>query len=336
MRNVSAEDGSLKVHIQSEVKKRDICVIGGTGFVGRHLVNQLVKQGCHVRLLTRHRERHRDLMVWPGVEMIEANVHDVQVLHKYFEGCGTVINLAAILNEKRHGDFHIVHVDLPRKIVQACMAHGVRRLLHMSALNANVRGLSHYLRSKGEGEGLVHSASTQGLQVTSFRPSVIFGPDDHLFNRFAQLLKRAPWVPVPCATTRFSPIFVGDVVHCFMIALQDRATLGQRYDLCGPQSYTLQQLMEYTAQVLGTHRTIIGLGRGASRVMAGLMEFFPGKPFTRDNYLSIKMDSVCPGEFPAVFGTHRTALEAVVPFYLDRRDQRARYYGYRRTAGRDS
>lgn len=325
----------MKVQIQSEIKKRDICVLGGTGFVGRHLVNQLVKQGCRVRLLTRNRERHRDLLVWPGVEMIEANIHDAQVLHKYFAGCGTVINLAAMLNEKRHGDFHIVHVDLPRKVVQTCMAHGVRRLLHMSALNANVRGLSHYLRSKGEGEGLVHSASTQGLQVTSFRPSVIFGPDDHLFNRFAQILKLAPLVPVPCAAARFSPIFVGDVVHCFMVALQEHATIGQRYDLCGPKSYTMQQLMEYTAQVLGLHRRIIGLGRASSRAMASIMEFFPGKPFTRDNYLSMKTDSVCQGEFPAIFGTHHTVLEAVVPTYIGHRDQRARYYDYRRSAGRD-
>lgn len=329
------EEFSLKVQIQSETKKRDICVLGGTGFVGRHLVNQLVKEGYRVRLLTRNRERHRDLLVWPGVEMIEANIHDAQVLHKYFDGCGTVINLAAVLNEKRHGDFHIVHVDLPRKVVQACMAQGVRRLLHMSALNANVRGLSNYLRSKGEGEGLVHSASAHGLQVTSFRPSVIFGPKDHLFNRFAQMLRFSPLVPVPCADARFSPIFVGDVAHCFMAALHDHVTIGQRYDLCGPNSYTLQQLMEYTAQVLGVHRRIIGLGPTASRVMASLMEFFPGKPLTRDNYLSMKIDNVCQGEFPAIFGTHRTTLEAVVPVYLDRRAQHSRYYDYRRHAGRD-
>ncbi len=329
------EEFSLKVQIQSEIKKRDICVLGGTGFVGRHLVNQLVKQGCRVRLLTRNRERYRDLLVWPGVEMVEANIHDAQVLHKYFEGCGAVINLAAILNEKRHGDFHIVHVDLPRKVIQACLAQGVKRLLHMSALNANVRGLSHYLRSKGEGEGLVHSSSTQGLQVISFRPSVIFGPDDHLFNRFAQILKLFPVVPVPCAAARFAPIFVGDVVHCFMVALQEHAAIGHRYDLCGPKSYTMQQLMEYTAQVLGLQRPVIGLGNVSSRLMASMMEFLPGKPLTRDNYLSMQTDSVCQGEFPAIFGTQRTALEAVVPVYLGHRDQRARYYDYRRMAGRD-
>lgn len=325
----------MKVQIQSEIKKRDICVLGGTGFVGRHLVNQLVKQGCRVRLLTRNRERYRDLLVWPGVEMIEANIHDAQVLHKYFEGCGAVINLAAILNEKRHGDFHIVHVDLPRKVIQACLAQGVKRLLHMSALNANVRGLSHYLRSKGEGEGLVHSASTQGLQITSFRPSVIFGPDDHLFNRFARILKLFPVVSVPCAAARFAPIFVGDVVHCFMVALQEHAAIGHRYDLCGPKIYTMQQLMEYTAQVLGLQRPVIGLGNVSSRLMAGIMEFLPGKPFTRDNYLSMQTDSVCQGEFPPIFGTQRTALEAVVPLYLGHRDQRTRYYDYRRMAGRD-
>lgn len=322
--------------VEPEIKKRNICVLGASGFVGRHLVNQLVKEGCRLRLIVRHPERHRDLTVWPGVEVVDADVHDPEALKRAFAGCDTVINLIGILNEDRKITFQAAHVDLPRKIVQACAAQGVARLLHMSALNADAaKGPSRYLRSKGEGEGIVHAASVQGLRVTSFRPSMIFGPGDHFFNRFATLLKLAPALPLACPEARFAPVYVGDVVHAFVTALRDKATAGERYDLCGPRSYTLRQLVEYAARVLGIDRTVIGLGDSLSRLMAGVMQFAPGKPLTPDNYLSMRVDSECKGEFPAVFGIQPTAIEAVVPFYLNKRDQRARYYDYRRVARRD-
>lgn len=322
--------------VEPEMKKRSICVLGASGFVGRHLVNHLVKEGCRLRLIVRHAERHRDLMVWPGVEVMEADVHDVEALKRGFKGCDTVINLVGILNENRKTSFQAAHVELPRKVVQACVARGVTRLLHMSALSADAaKGPSRYLRSKGEGEGVVHAASAQGLRVTSFRPSVIFGPGDHFFNRFAALLKLAPILPLACPDARFAPVYVGDVVHAFVTALRDKITVGQRYELCGPDSHTLKELVEYTARVLGVDRTIIGLGDALSRLMAGVMQFAPGKPLTPDNYLSMQADSECKGEFPTVFGIQPTAIEAVVPFYLNRRDQRARYYDYRRAARRD-
>ncbi|MEQ6342642.1 MAG: complex I NDUFA9 subunit family protein [Gammaproteobacteria bacterium] len=318
------------------MKKHMICILGGSGFVGRHLVNQLVKAGHHVRLITRRIERQRDLLIWPTVDVVEANIHDAQALHTHFAGCDTVVNLVAILNESKKTTFQTVHVDLARNVAQACLAQGVKRLLHMSALNADARqGASAYLRSKGEAEDVVHSASEQGLRVTSFRPSVIFGPNDHLFNRFAGLLRYAPLIPLACPDARFAPVYVGDVVHAFMVALDERATLGQRYDLCGPRTYTLEELMEYAASVIGVKRPIIGLGDTLSRIMAGIMEHAPGKPLTRDNYLSMQVDSVCHGEFPAVFGTQQTSVETAVPLYLNRRDQRARYYDFRRVAGRD-
>ncbi len=318
------------------MKKHMICILGGSGFVGRHLVNQLAKAGHHVRLITRRIERQRDLLIWPTVDVVEANIHDAQALRTHFAGCDTVINLAAILNESKKATFQTVHVDLARNVVQACLAQGVKRLLHMSALNADARqGASAYLRSKGEAEDIAHSAAEHGLRVTSFRPSVIFGPNDHFFNRFAGLLRYAPVIPLACPDARFAPVYVGDVVHAFMVALDERATIGQRYDLCGPRTYTLKELMEYAASVIGVKRPIIGLGDTLSRIMAGIMEHAPGKPLTRDNYLSMQVDSVCRGEFPAVFGTQQTSVETAVPLYLNRRDQRARYYDFRRVAGRD-
>jgi NADH dehydrogenase len=318
---------------------RTVCVLGGTGFLGRHLLSRLVTDGYHVRALTRRRERHRDLLVLPTLSLIEADVHDPEVLNRELAGCDAVVNLVGILNEKgRDGSgFRRVHVELPRKVVQACQADGIRRLLHMSALNADARkGPSHYLRTKGEGEDLVHAAAGQGLQVTSFRPSVIFGPGDSFFNRFASLLKLTPppFFPLACPASRFAPVYVGDVVQGFATALKENSTVGQRYDLCGPRAYTLRQLVEYTARELGLRRSIIGLPNLLSRLQARVFDHVPGKPFSMDNYLSLRVDSVCTGEFPAVFGIDPTPIESVVPAYLQQHTLRARYREYRAQARR--
>jgi NADH dehydrogenase len=321
------------------MKIRTVCVLGGTGFVGRHLLSRLVEDGYHLRVLTRRRERHRDLLVLPTLNLIEADVHDPSVLTRELAGCDAVVNLIAILNESRRdgSDFRRVHVELPRKVVQACQAQGIQRLLHMSALNADAqRGPSLYLKTKGEGEDLVHAAAAQGLRVTSFRPSVIFGPGDGLFNRFASLLKLTPppFFPLACPQSRFAPVYVGDVVHCFATALRENDTVGQRYDLCGPRLYTLRQLVEYTARELRLRRRIIGLSDRLSYWQARIFDHVPGKPFSVDNYLSLQVDSMCRDPFPVIFQISPTPLEAIVPAYLQRHSLRARYSEYRRQARR--
>lgn len=309
-----------------------ICVLGGTGFVGRQVIYALTATGYRLRVLTRRRERQRDLLVLPALNLIEADIHDVAVLSKQFAGCDAVINLVGILNEKgRKGKgFQRAHVELPRKVVEACRAAGIQRLLHMSALNADAdTGLSHYLRSKGEGENLVHQA--EGLQVTSFRPSVIFGAHDSFFNRFATLLKTIPAIfPLACPQSRFAPVYVDDVAQAFTHALTDRASVGQHYDLCGPQSYTLQQLVAYTAQVLGLRRTIIGLSDRLSRLQAHVFEWLPGKPFSFDNYLSLQVDCVCADTAPATL--QPTSLESIVPDYLNAQRSKDHYQDYRNRA----
>lgn len=302
----------------------NICVLGGTGFVGHHLAALLAEHQYLLRIVTRRSERHRDLRVLPGVDVVHANVHDNADLRRVFHGCTAVINLVGILNERRRGDFRQVHVELPRRIVQACSDAGVRRLLHMSALNAGApRARSQYLRTKGEGEALVHAAT--GLSVTSFRPSVIFGPDDHFFNRFGRLLKWSPFfMPLACAEARFAPVFVGDVVEAMRIALEDSHTAGLRYDLCGPHSYTLKALVQYTARTLGLRRKVIGLGNTLSALQAHIAGLLPGKPFSYDNYLSLQTDAVCGGKFPEIFGIAPRSIESVVPLYLGQHNQRRR------------
>ncbi len=296
------------------MRVNSICVLGGTGFVGRHLVNRLAERHLRVKVLTRRRERNRELLVLPTVQVIEADAHDPLMLGRHFQGCDAVINLIGILNEKgRDGTgFRHVHVELAHKIVKACQEAYVSRLLHMSALGANARlGASHYLRTKGEGEDYVHANAGESLQVTSFRPSVIFGPDDSFFNRFAKLLKLAPVLPLARPDARFAPVYVGDVADIFVAALGDSSTFGHRYDLCGPHEYTLKALVEYTANVMGLKRLVIGLPEGLSKLQAMGLEYMPGKPMSLDNYRSLTQDNVCRnGE------RCPTALEAIVPEYL--------------------
>ena len=318
------------------MRKHTICILGGTGFVGHHLVGELATAGHRIRVPSRHRERHRELLVFPTVEVVDADVHDEAALAKVFEGCDTVINLVAILNESRRASFRAVHVELPRRIVDTCRRAGVKRLLHMSALNADAKqGVSRYLQSKGEGEDLVHAAAGADLQVTTFRPSVIFGPGDHLFNHFAGLLKMAPVLPLPCPNARFAPVYVGDVVRAFAKALDDKASYGQRYELCGPRTYTMLEMMNYTARMLGLKRTLVELSNGLSRLQAKVMQRLPGKPFTMDNYRSLQVDAVCGGAFPALFNITPTSVESVVPYYVGRRDQQAMFDAMRVHARHD-
>ncbi|OOG23038.1 epimerase [Thioalkalivibrio denitrificans] len=308
-----------------------VCMLGGTGFVGSHLAARLVATGRRVKIITRRRQRHRDLLVLPGVQLIEGDIHDPATLERHFKGCDAVINLVGILNEKGHNGsgFRRAHVDLARTVVAACHNAGVGRLLHMSALNADSGGgPSLYLRTKGEAENLVRTQSG-GVQVTVFRPSVIFGPGDSFLNRFAGLLRISPFLPLACPDARFAPVFVGDVVERFVDSLEDRETFGQRFDLCGPRIYTLMELVRYTARVIGVRRLVIGLPDWASRLQATVFEYVPGKPFSMDNYRSLQRDSVCPGG-----GTCPTTLESVAPCYLGQSDRNARLQRLRGSAGR--
>lgn len=320
--------------------KQQICVLGGSGFVGQRIISALVAEGHSIRVLTRRREFHRELLVLPTVEVVDADVHQLDDLKQNFAGQDTVINLIGILNEKRDNGkgFYHVHVELAQKVIEACKSQGVKRLLHMSALNADpATGSSYYLRSKGEAEQRVHAA--QGIKVTSFRPSVIFGPGDSFFNRFAGLLRMTPGVlPLACGQARFAPVFVGDVAQAFTRSLDNPATYGQRYNLCGPHEYTLQQLVQYTARLVGLKRRVISLGKFSSLLQANVLQYFPGKPFSRDNYRSMQMPSTCKkGEnvLHDVFGIEPTSIEAEVPRYLVQRVSRQQYMDFRRHARRE-
>jgi len=309
-----------------------VCVVGGGGFVGWHLVTRLNNMGKHVRVITRRRERHKQLLVLPFVEVVEGDVHDPATLERLFADRDAVVNLVGILNEKGHrGEgFRHVHVDLSKKVLDACKKTGVKRLLHMSALGADQSSApSHYLRTKGEAENHVHTFGQPEIAVTSFRPSVIFGRDDGLFNRFAALLKIAPVLPLACPDARFAPVYVGDVAERMGAALEDRATFGQRYNLCGPEVWKLREIVAYIQRLKGWHRLVIPLPDRLARWQANLLEFVPGKPFSRDNYASLRVDSVCPEG-----ATCPTPIEAVVPHYIGDENRQTRFQTLRRAARR--
>ncbi len=297
-----------------------ICILGGSGFVGRALSARLVADGHEVLVPTRRYDKHRDLLVLPTLSLLQGNIHDLEFLARCCEGQDAVINLVGILNERgRNGrGFARVHVEFPEKLVAACRRAGVKRLLHMSALNASLSAPSHYLRTKAMGEDTAHRAAADGIHVTSFRPAVIFGPRDSFVNRFAGLLRLAPGVfPLACPDAKFQPVYVEDVVSAYVHALHDSKTHGQRYDLCGPRVYSLREIVSYIAEVMGKRVTIIGLNRAFSHLQAAFLEFAPGKPFSLDNFRSLQVDSICASRaFPEVFGITPTPMEQIVPTYV--------------------
>lgn len=303
------------------MKQRTACILGGSGFVGQHLIQRLGQAGYQCLIPTRRAHRHRELKLLPNAQVREVASLDEATFAACFEGVDCVVNLIGILNEAGTSTFQSLHVDLVARVMAAAHTAGVPRLLHMSALAADAKaGSSAYLRSKGAGEDLAHGAGTSagGPAVTSFRPSVIFGPGDSLFNRFATLFDLIPGVlPLACPDARFAPIYVGDVAEAMARALATPDADGRRYDLCGPRVMTLEDLVSYAAECLGRRLLLVGLDDRFSRWQAKLFERLPGKPFTTDNYLSLQTPNVC-GEHNGLLelGVHPTAVEAIVPTYL--------------------
>jgi len=313
---------------------RSVCVIGGSGFIGSHVVRLLCASALPVRVPTRNRERARqELILLPTAEAFTADVHDAATLRRTVAGCDAVINLVGVLDGRNDG-FQRNHVELPARIVSACRDAGVKRLLHVSSLGAAADAPSEYQRSKAKGEAVIAAAAEHGIATTIFRPSVVFGRGDHFLNLFARLARAFPVLPLGCADAKFQPVYVEDVARAILASLGNTSTFGERYDLCGPTVYTLRELVEYACSVLGLGRSVIALPDGLAWLQAAVLEHLPGRLMTRDNVLSMQVDNVCGCPFPAVFGFEPTPLEAVAPGYLAERTPRSRYRGFRYRAGR--
>jgi NADH dehydrogenase len=292
-----------------------VCVLGGTGFVGRVLAARLVREGFAVRIPTRNRQRARDLLVLPGLELVQADIHDAAQLTALIRDCSAVINLVGILNERGSdgSGFRHAHVELTEKLMAACRRSGVRRLVQVSALKANAeRGPSHYLRTKGEAEQIIQSQAGESVQFTIFRPSVIFGPGDSFFLRFAKILRRTPMLPMAGLNARFAPVYVGDVVEAIVRALPDNRSFGQTYELCGPGVYTLEEILRFVCRELAIRRALVNLPQSLGRLQAWIGEFLPGKPLSRDNLRSLTVASVCRENGFAAFGIAPRPMEPIV------------------------
>ena len=295
----------------------NICVLGGTGFVGSELITRLVSEGHWVRVPTRNLSRGQHLRVLSTVQLISANVHDLRTLGQLVAGMDVVINLIGILNQSGRATFQAVHADLAAKLVAAARGAKIRRLLQMSSVGADrERGPSRYLRSKGEAEAVIRAASAH-LDFTIFRPSVIFGPGDSLTNRFASLLGVSDgFLPLARSQARFAPVYVGDVARAFVKALEQKESFGETYELCGPEIVTLEQIVHMTAAVARLPCRILRLPDVFGWLQAAVLGLLPGKPFSLDNFNSLAFDSVCTQNGLARLGITPRHLMALLPFYL--------------------
>lgn len=315
------------------MKIRNVCLLGGTGFVGRAIADQLSPRGIGVRVLTRRLQRAMPLAVLPTCTIQVGDPHDPATLDAVFRDMDAVINLVGILHEKGPQTFRQAHAQLPAKVAEACRKAGVRHLLHMSALGASSSAPSEYQRTRAAGEEVVRTAGPD-LAWTIFRPSVIFGEKDRFLNLFAKLVRAFPVLPLAGAKARFQPIWVEDVARAFVAALGNPRCFGQAYELCGPGAYSLEELVRFVAATLGRKPRVLPLGGGLGMLQAAVLEHLPGRLMTRDNLRSMSVDNVCAQPFPEVFGFQPSPLEAVVPEYMAATATRARYARYRNYAGR--
>ena len=316
------------------MRHSNVLVIGGAGFVGRYIVNELVGRGCRVLVPSRRRDKAKHLIMLPTCEVVEASVHDDAALEALVEGRDAVVNLVGILHGSE-AQFEQAHCGLTRRVLAACARARVRRYLHMSALGADPDGPSMYQRSKGRAEQAVRESK---LAWTIFRPSVIFGAEDSFLNMFARLAAIAPVLPIGGAEVKFQPVWVEDVSRAFVNSLDNEATIGRSYELCGPKVYTLRELVKFAAEAAGHRRPVVALPDGIARLQARLMQFAPGEPLLSvDNLDSMKRDNVASRQpyAPAPeLGITATPMEPEASLYLAGLHPRTRFGGFRARARR--
>ena len=318
---------------------KKIMVLGGTGFVGAHVCEKLVREGWRVTVPTRRRSNAQHLLTLSMVTVLELDVHDEATLTRALAGHDAVVNLVAILHGTQAAFDH-AHVALPQKLARACAATGVKELVHISALGADALQVnaapSMYLRSKGQGEAVLMQAAMgagadsqaqTGFALTILRPSVIFGADDKFINLFAKLQKLFPVMPLAGADARFQPVWVEDVATAVVQSLKrvgaTDAKTPRIIEVCGPDVFTLKELVQLSAQLSGVcegrGRPVIALPHWLGYLQAMMMELAPGNPLmSRDNLDSMKVDNVATGKVPGLssLGITPAALPPIARDYL--------------------
>jgi uncharacterized protein YbjT (DUF2867 family) len=295
-------------------------VFGGSGFIGRYIVKRLAHKGFIVRVAVRDPEAALFLKPMGGVGQVVplyASVSDEATVQRATEGADLVVNLVGILAERRRGDFMRIHAEGAGRIARLASAANAARLVHFSAIGADPKSRSRYAASKAAGEQAVREAFPQAAIV---RPSVVFGAEDMLFNRFAAMARLLPIMPVICGSTRMQPVYVGDVADAVMAALGRPDSLGAIYELGGPRIWQFGDLIAYVLQQTGRKRPMLSIPLPLAQLQAFFMEFLPGKPLTRDQLRMLQRDNMVSLDVPglAELGVVPTPVELVVPAYLRR------------------
>ncbi len=294
---------------------KNILVLGGTGFVGRHVCEKLQRAGWSITVPTRRAINAQPVRHLPRLTVIEADVHDPATLTRLLPGHDAVVNLIAILHGSEAA-FERTHVTLPRTLAHACEATGVTRVVHVSALGVAPDSPSRYQRSKARGEAVLRAAA---LELTVLRPSVIFGAGDRFLNLFAQLQSIFPAVPLAGAQARFQPVWVEDVARAVVASLQQRSSIGQTIECAGPAVLTLADLVRIAGRHGSRQRPILPLPMALGRLQAMLMELAPGEPLmSRDNLDAMSVDNVASGQWPdlSALGIRPASINTVAPTYL--------------------
>jgi uncharacterized protein YbjT (DUF2867 family) len=295
-------------------------VFGGSGFIGRYVVKRLAHKGFVVRVAVRDTERALFLKPMGAVGQVVplyASLTNEATVHRAVDGADLVVNTVGILAEQRSGEFQRIHAEGAGLVAKLSAGAGVTRLVHISAIGADAGAASHYAASKGVGEALVREAFPG---VTILRPSLVFGPEDNLFNRFAGMARLLPFMPVICGDTQFQPVYVGDVADAVMAALIRSEAPGAIYELGGPRVWRFRELLAYILRETGRRRPMVDIPMGLARLQARMMELLPGKPLTRDQLLMLASDNVAGPDLPGLneLGVVPTPVELVVPNYLRR------------------
>ncbi|MGH8145062.1 MAG: complex I NDUFA9 subunit family protein [Rhodanobacteraceae bacterium] len=287
-------------------------VLGGTGFIGGHLLAALATTGCKVTVLSRNREQGRAINVLPNVRTYSTDVYDRTALAKHLAGHDAVINLVGILNETGGATFTHAHVDLTATVIAACRQVGIRRIHQMSSLNAGERA-SKYLKTRGEADSQVRNS---GLDWTIYRPSVVYGDGDGLVFRFLKLLQMGPLLPLAQPHAKFAPAYVGDVAGAIKRCLTDRSSIGKVFELYGPDSMELIEIVRAIRDQAGLRRGVLPLPTALGRLQALVAELIPGKPFSLDNFNSLDVDSVGTRDGFASLGIVPRRFRAMLPELL--------------------
>jgi uncharacterized protein YbjT (DUF2867 family) len=307
------------------MKDRLVCVVGGSGFLGRYVVQALLQQGARVRVVARDARDGWFLKTQSALGQIQFASGDVRKaasIGRAIAGADAVVNLVGILK----GDFQAFHVDGARNVATAAASAGVDSLVHISAIGADPKSASAYARSKGDGEDAVRAIFPA---ATILRPSIVFGREDQFVNRFADLIRMLPIVPVIRGGVKFQPVYVGDVAKAVVAALADPARYGSStYDLGGPEILSMTELNRWIATAIGRKSPFVEMPDAASRLMVRTIGWLPGAPMTKDQWLMLQSDNVVAGSNGLhAMGIAPTPLDAVADGWLVQYRRQGRFAG---------